>query len=272
MVIIEEEAEIVRLIYDLYLKGLKYRIIELYAIIETSYNNEIGYDSVINMNFGTAIQNILNKNIFIQILKPEPISIRLSDWRNIAYHHTYEIEGESIKCNYGKTGNNFVISLNELHDYAGKIIKSCNIIDIGRHIFLFDNSNIFSELNEENITVHDREAMKIGQLKTSMLSQGFKLVYFIGGKENVKAIIWDLKRNNLLTDDEQTRREIHCIQFLYNIWIEFPVQNINIIYCDSMGRTLYEYSTKGEICQEIANGILEFVNLFGFISIKKLSN
>ena len=114
--------------------------------------------------------------------------------------------------------------------------------------------------------------MKIGQLRTSMLSQGFKLVDFIGGKENVKAIIWDLKRNNLLTDDAQTRREIHCTQFLYNIWIEFPAQIINIIYCDSMGRKLYEYSTKGEICQRIANGTLEFVNLFGFISIKKPLN
>jgi hypothetical protein len=251
--------------------GLKYRIFELCAMVEISYNHNIDYGNILNTNFGVAIQRLIDKNMFNKILITEPNGIKISDWRNIAYHHTYDILDSNIICKYGKKGYSFIISLDELRDYAGKIIKVCNIVDIARRIFLFDNREIFANhLNEDTIHVSDRETMKIGQLKTSMLSQGFKLMDCQVKQNNINAHIQDLKRSGTLTADEKIQREIHCTQFLYNIWDKFETDIVKITYYDSATRNLYEYSVNGEVCQDIATGILEFMNLFQFISIKKL--
>jgi hypothetical protein len=103
-----------------------------------------------------------------------------------------------------------------------------------------------------------------------MLSQGFKLMDCQVKQNNINAHIQDLKRSGTLTADEKIQREIHCTQFLYNIWDKFETDIVKITYYDSATRNLYEYSVNGEVCQDIATGILEFMNLFQFISIKKL--
>lgn len=251
--------------------GLKYRIYELCAMVEISCNHNIDYGNILNTNFGTAVQRLIDKDKFKKILITEPNGIKISDWRNIAYHHTYDILDPKIICKYGKKGYNFIISLDELRDYAGKIIKACNAIDIARRIFIFDNRKIFEDhLNEDAVHVHDREVMKIGQLKTSMLSQGFKLVTCQVNQNCIDAHIHDLKRSDSLTDDEKLKREIHYTQFLYNIWVKLPADIVKITYYDSAGSSLYEYSVNYNICQDIVNGKQEFLNLFRFISIKKL--
>lgn len=251
--------------------GLKYKIYELCAMVDISCNHNIDYGNILNTNFGMAVQRLIDKDKFKKILITEPNGIKISDWRNIAYHNKYDILDSKIICKYGKKGCNFVISLDELRDYAGKIIKACNVIDIARRIFIFDNRKIFEEhLNEDTVHVHDREVMKIGQLKTSMLSQGFKLATCQVNQNCIEAHIQDLRRSDILTDDEKLKREIHCTQFLYNIWIKFPTEIVKIIYYNSAGNSLYEYSVNNSICQDIANGKQEFLNLFRFISIKKL--
>lgn len=251
--------------------GLKNKIYELCAMVEISCNHNVDYGNIMNTNFGMAVQRLIDKEKFKKVLITEPNGIKISDWRNIAYHHTYDILDSKIICKYGKKGCSFIISLDELRDYAGKVIKACNVIDLARRIFIFDNGKIFEQyLNEDTVCVHDRDAMKIGQLKTSMLSQGFKLVTCQVNQNCIDAHIQDLKRSDTLTDDEKLKREIHCTQFLYNIWIKFPTGIVKITYYDSAGNSLYEYSVNNNICQDIASGKQEFVNLFRFISIKKL--
>lgn len=114
----------------------RHEIIELYAILELSLGKNIDYEAIRKRDFGVIIQSILDKGCFENILKTLPNNIKLSDWRNIAYHHTYEIQEKKIKCFYGKKDNDFEISLDELYKYSSKVIKSCNTIDISRRIFL----------------------------------------------------------------------------------------------------------------------------------------
>jgi len=240
-------------------------------MIETALNHEVEYNVLQKRNYGTVVQNILDKGRFLQVLKTQPNNIKLSDWRNIAYHHTYEIVDGSIKCNYGKKGQFFIISQEELYSYTVQIIKDCNIIDIGRRIFLYDNSDVFSEdFDSHYINYYERKEMKISQLKTAMLSQGFKLMDLNVDKHYQVAITWDLRRNNLMNKEEKTKREIHCSQFLYNIWLEFPSDEISILYCDRDGKKMYQYSVSGQVCNGIVDRRLEFRQMFGFLNIKKI--
>lgn len=223
--------------------GTRHEIAELYAILETSFG---------------------------KILKTFPNDIKLSDWRNIAYHHTYEIQNDKIRCYYGKKGNNFEILLEELREYSVAIIKSCNIIDIARKVFLFDNNEMFSDVNEDLINVRDREVMRIGQLRTAFLGQGFKLIDIKINDEYEEAIIEDLETSTDSTDEEKLRRRIHCTQFLYNIWVEFPAKRISIIYCEGTERGKFRYSIAGAVCQKISKGLIKFSEMPKYIEIEEL--
>ncbi|MHB8276823.1 MAG: hypothetical protein ACYDIA_04100 [Candidatus Humimicrobiaceae bacterium] len=251
--------------------GSKYKIFELCAMVEISTKHYLDYGNILNSNFGAVVQRLYNKNILTNILVTKPNGLKLSDWRNIAYHHTYEILDSKIVCKYGKKNLSFTISVSELRDYTAQIIKACNAIDIARRIFIFDNCEMVAKhLNEDSFHVHDREAMKIGQLKTSMLSQGFKLISCQVNPNSVDSHIQDLNRSDKLTDDEKLKREIHCTQFLYEIWKYFKTDIVKITYYDCFGNSLYEYSVDSNVCQEISNGKKKFSNFFRYISVKKL--
>lgn len=250
--------------------GTKHKIIELYAILEISLGRSVDYETIRKRDFGVIVQSILDKKYFENILKTFPNDIKLSDWRNIAYHHTYEIQNETIKCNYGKKGNSFEISFDELRKYAAKVIKSCNIIDIARRIFLFDNNDIFADMDENLISVHDRDVMKIGQLRTSFLGQGFKLVDIKVNDEYEEAIIVDLETGVASTDDDKLKRRIHCTQFLYNMWMEFPAKRICIVYCEDNEVELFRFSIEGAICEDVSKGIMEFSQMVRYVKIEKL--
>ena len=250
--------------------GTKHEIIELYAILEISLGKNIDYEAISKREFGVIVQNILDKRYFENILKTLPNGIKLSDWRNIAYHHTYEIEVDKINCYYGKKGDHFEIKLDELHKYSVKIIKACNAIDIARRIFLFDNCEMFSDMNEDMVTVHDRDVMRIGQLRTAFLGQGFKLVNMEINEENEEAVIVDLEANSNLTNEDRLKRRIHCSQFLYNIWAEFPSKRISVIYCENDEVGILKYSIEGLICENVSKGLLEFSDMIKFMIIEML--
>lgn len=250
--------------------GTKHEIIELYAILEISLGRSVDYETIRKRDFGVIVQSILDKKYFENILKTLPNDIKLSDWRNIAYHHTYEIQNETIKCNYGKRGNSFEISFDELRKYAAKVIKSCNIIDIARRIFIFDNNDMFADMDKNLITVHDRDVMKIGQLRTSFLGQGFKLVDIKLNDECEEAIIVDLETGVVSTKDDKLKRRIHCTQFLYNIWMEFPAKRISIVYCEDNEVELFRFSVEGAICEDVSKGILEFSQMVKYVKIERL--
>lgn len=157
-----------------------------------------------------------------------------------------------------------------MRKYAAKVIKSCNIIDIARRIFFFDNDDIFADMDKNLISVHDRDVMKIGQLRTSFLGQGFKLVDIKVNDEYEEAIIIDLEIGVASIDDDKLKRRIHCMQFLYNIWMEFPAKWISIVYCEDNEVELFRFSIEGVICEDVSKGIMEFSQMVRYVKIEKL--
>lgn len=195
--------------------------------------------------------------------------LRLSDWRNIAYHSSYEVIGKRIICTYGKNNHSVELTLEMLRKCFAEIIKSCNIIDIGRRVFIFDNLNIWDDVSEEDLKVHDRKDMKINQLKISLISQGFKIRKSEISAQRITIFLNGLKRieNSI---EYNLQREIHCTQFLYNIWQKFPLEIIEIIYCEGEGTPLFKYSIEGKVFKNIVNEKFELEHMVPFIKIDKL--
>lgn len=75
---------------------------ELYALIRMSKNKDVDYLAIRKQDFGVIINNILDQNLLNNEFITLPLQIKLSDWRNIAYHHSFSVSGNKIKCSYGK--------------------------------------------------------------------------------------------------------------------------------------------------------------------------
>ncbi len=236
--------------------AVKTELMELYALILISLNKDFEYSMIRKLNFGVIINNILSQGFLKDILcTSPPVEIKLSDWRNISYHHSFYIEGSKIRCVYGKDQKSFTISLEQLKQYTAEIIRDSNIIDIGRRIFLFDNMECLSGKFSSTTMTHDRDMMKIGQLKTSLLTQGFQIVESSNKESTSEIVVVDLRNNGELNKDELIMRKIHSTQFLYKLWQEVPNDIIKLVYCDAKGTRLFSVWVPKEICIEIDSGL-----------------
>lgn len=236
--------------------AIKTELMELYALILISLNKDFEYSMIRKLNFGVIINNILSQGFLKDILcTSPPVEIKLSDWRNISYHHSFYIEGSKIRCVYGKDQKSFTISLEQLKQYTAEIIRASNIIDIGRRIFLFDNMEFLSGKFSSTTMTHDRDVMKIGQLKTSLLTQGFQIVKSSNKESTSEIVVVDLRNNGELNKDELIMRKIHSTQFLYKLWQEVPNDIIKLVYCDAKGTRLFSVWVPKEICIEVNSGL-----------------
>lgn len=165
----DKMMKIFRKIGDTLEISTKQLIRELYALIKISYNKNINYTVIKNQNLGTLVSELLNFDNLTFLFLIEPSNLKLSDWRNIAYHHTYFLDNQNnINCKYGnKNQYNIKISINELEQYAHKIIRTCNILSLARTIFIFDNFDYISDIknNGKIASISLRQKLKDNSLK-----------------------------------------------------------------------------------------------------------
>jgi len=235
--------------------GTKHIVFELYTLIRYIIGKPVEYEKIQKCKFGAIISNILDQGYFNEILKTVPISIKLSDWRNISYHHTYSIEQEKIVCTYGKQEEKFELSFEELGKYTHQIIRASNILNIARCIFVYDNLNSINlYLKDKQLPIEFRKPLRVNQLKISLLSQGFQMEQYDERESSISIILYDLRNDGTLSISEENKRKIHSSQFLYHFWCIFQKNNISVIYCDKKGVRLFSSFVHGEICQCIQEG------------------
>lgn len=234
--------------------GTKHIIAELYAIVLIADGKTPDYEKIQRFDFGVNIQNILAQEKFKGMLLTEPINIKLSDWRNIAYHHTYRIiDKDTIICTYGKKQQTFSISFDELLQYTYQIVKASNILNIARSIFVYD----YDKKIAEHQSVHDHTSVRFRpsileeNLRTSMMSMGFYLSKVIVNDNTAVAAITDLRNNGGLGKDEQIMRHIHASQFLYHLWNTYRKKEVCIKYYSANGRFVFSCSVEGSVCERI---------------------
>lgn len=90
----EEMLQIFNKIGDVLEVSVKHIVRELYALIYLYNNGNVDYNTIMRQSFGVVVNNILDKGLFHSILRIESYDMKISDWRNIAYHHTYSLGGK----------------------------------------------------------------------------------------------------------------------------------------------------------------------------------
>lgn len=106
---------------------------EIYALVRISKSKNVDYSEIRKLDFGVIINNILNQNLLNNELIIFPLQIKLSDWRNIAYHHSFLVSGDKLKCSFGKKITKEIeLTMKEFECYVHQIIRTCNIFTIAR--------------------------------------------------------------------------------------------------------------------------------------------
>lgn len=233
--------------------GTKHIVYEIYALMRLVNKKNVNYEQIQKLDFGMAVSNILDLNKFENLLKTRPISLKLSDWRNISYHHSYEIESKKIICSYGKEKKKFEITLDEFRSYVHQIVRASNIFNIARCIFVFDNLDSIHSLNQHTMqSIEFRKPMLINQFRISLLSQGFLLMQYNEAENELIVIMNDLTNDGSLHKKDELQRKIHSSQFLYNAWCICPKETLTVIYSNKSGKSIFKSTVAGEICEAIS--------------------
>lgn len=230
--------------------SVKHILQELYALIHLLNKGNVDYDKIRKQDFGVIINNILDKGMLQSVLLVGPCDMKLSDWRNIACHHTYSLDSNGdINCTYGKGNSNQIkISMQELEEYLHKLIRSSNILNISRSIFLFDFiDDIPIEAQSENVSL--RQSIIVEQFRISLLSQEFQL-----GKITLDDNKVELDFHDLSLNCNQKNRIIHCSQLLLNTWNIWERNQIYINYFDNINKKICCVYVDGEVCKDIYEG------------------
>ena len=128
--------------------GVEPMLAELWACIKLSSKSSIDYNNVRNLKLSVIIQNIIDANYLRELLETKPHELKLSDWRNIAYHSSYQmIDDSTIRCTYGENNSQSIaLKIDELKQYTIQIARTANIMAIARMIFMFDNLEMIHNL------------------------------------------------------------------------------------------------------------------------------
>jgi hypothetical protein len=207
---------------------------ELNALICLTNGKKYDYAKICKLDFGVVVNNILEQGYFVDILKIH--DLKISDWRNIAKHHSYKIQGNDITCIYGKDKKSFRITYEELLDDTYKITRSSNILNIARCIFVYDNFTAISLLPRKGgRTIEFREKIVIKQITTTLALHGFIIRNFKRKDRILDLEIIDQQQNTAESEFIQLREECYC-KILKDSWPVLDVDRINIKYFDREGQ------------------------------------
>lgn len=169
-------------------------------------------------DLGVIIDELINTSDLKELLIIQPQSIRLNQWRNIAYHHNSKVINGKIVCWFKKDGQDteFSITRDELTKNIKNILLVFQLMRISETIFCFDNlediQTQVSKIDKSSINIRD-EAMFL-DFYSSIGSQGFKIIDLTIDAD--KAL---LKLQDMQLYSDFAKRAIHSSQFLYNLWL-----------------------------------------------------
>ncbi|MEP7371512.1 MAG: hypothetical protein ABI659_04725, partial [Nitrosospira sp.] len=108
----------------------------LYCLLTVASSKVPDIKSVVAADFGQICEKLekaLKNNL---LLTPEPWSLRVNQWRNIAQHHSYIVRDDSVVAMYGKAQppKQIILSRAELLDLARELVRRLGALKSSRAI------------------------------------------------------------------------------------------------------------------------------------------
>lgn len=211
------------------------------AINRIKRNKSVEYEKIVNMKFGSMVNELVQTSNLGRILSDCGYGVSVSQWRNIACHKNYCINGEKIVCNYGThLENEVTLNKEELLSVNIYIAKIARILNFAVKFFTYDNNTQiaikYETLRDE--VVARGEINQPGRDETWLLIFVSKLV--ANGFEPIDIEI-DVNHITLkikeLTNLDYKWRVAQTPKIIYNMWNYSNIKEgvLEVIYSTKEG-------------------------------------
>lgn len=211
-------------------------------------------EEVERLDLGSTIEELARDFSYASFLAPEPWKIKFNQWRNMAHHFSTRVEGDKIVGVYGKgkCKHELRVTRQELFAVVTTIHSISRALKTARTMFVIGR---IEKIGIQPDTAELRNEVKLLHLESAFATQGFELVRIEITPSVLDATVRDV------TKLPRRMRMIHSSQFVYPIWLEFPIALIRVNYRDTTGELLMMSSARGQDCEEIADGKIPFSEL-----------
>ena len=206
-------------------------------------------NEVINFKLGNLIHELISTSKYPHLFTTKPDNIKLSDWRNIASHHSYSVQGEIITCEYGEQfKKSFTISRDELFNRIEQCSRTMEVMSMAHKFFGFDNMQAIRARMQPK-TKYYRKEPEVMIFTSALASQGFEILKLDFAEKDFALLeLIDL------TDDDPLKRGIHSSQLLMPLWNLTEKNRLEVRYY-MKNKTLFLTSKcTSDICELIASG------------------
>ncbi|HEX8575043.1 MAG TPA: hypothetical protein VF677_01995 [Flavobacterium sp.] len=216
---------------------------------------------------GNLIQDLIDNSdySFLFIIPSE--NLKISDWRNIAAHHTYTIIDGIIKCESGEGSSiiSFDITKAELFARVNYCMKTTEVLNIAHKIFGFDNlPEIKKRIEKEKSGA--RPEIGFLMFSSAFMSQGFEIKNITYDSQNALIELLDL------TKDNPKDRGIHSSQLLSQLWLFTNSKYLKIKYFKNDGLLYLTSSIESEVFQQMKKDNRKNLSFFAANVTFKLEN
>lgn len=174
----------------------------------------------------------------------------MSDWRNIAQHHSSRVKDDKIVATYGRSvrEQSVVLSRDQLLDLLRIISLRLSILKAARNIFMWDHIDEFRNRFKD---IEAGEDTVLFMASSAMASQGFQTVEHVIDDDEVTFVLRDLHPGC------DHGRIAHCSQFVVILWQYYRRAITRICYKDASGvlRTTIQVSNNTMESVVTENGI-----------------
>lgn len=195
---------------------------------------------------GNLIQDLIDNSDYRALFIVPTENLKISDWRNVAAHHTYSIVGNNIKCESGEGTNkiSFDLTRAELFQRVNYCMRTNQVLNMAHKIFGFDNMPEISKRLEKN-KVDDRPEIGFLMFSSALMSQGFEIKDIAYDSETATLELVDLTKMN------PRDRGIHSSQLLNQLWLVTNSKHLEIKYFKNDGLLYLTSSIRGNIFEQM---------------------
>lgn len=228
---------------------IKIHFIEYIAINRLSRGKRVEIADIKSIDLGVILNELIQTTNQPDLFTVA--SLKLSDWRNIAYHHNYRIIEQKIICSYGPKNNrkDIIISRSELWDILTQIAKVLEIFNLAHKLFFYDNQDeILADFDKSLIGGDGRTEIWFLTLSSAITAQGFEVIEFETDDDLTKITLREFLHNC-----DVKARAIHSSQFIYNLWYFSSSKKLIVEYRLQDNSPYLISSSTSDICEKIGN-------------------
>lgn len=215
--------ELLRTIGTLVESNLQPYLKELCCLEAVAVGRMVDPIEVVSTDFGQICERLGQSEKNVPLLTPQPWQIRVNQWRNIAQHHAFVCDCDSIIVKYGRTRppKEAALTRPELLMVAQELVGRLGAMKTSRAITHF---NHIEQLQSYLPPAKPHPYNDVTSLAAAFATQGFRLTDLEATDTEVDAVIEDAAPRNDLV------RPIHCSQFVATIAERFPGRSVRIRY------------------------------------------